>query len=352
MWIEIWPWIVKNVKLSDIISAATAVVLFFTLFAIIRQLRLNDKISRAQFGIEIMDKLRTEDWKNRLKEIYQAKDDELKKDGKLVPEAEFTLDKFEWVGIMLNENIFPPNIVMKLIEGLPIRVWYKLDRVGFVKMRRKKRGHYARYAEYFTKKSIEYQIKYKPMEEWTKLDTEDEEAISSKIIKKKELISSQELRRLNRIREIRAIFEKELNYGYPFECSDELEVALQSGDIDKIKEIFLINKKELRGAITILNPLKLYDTKLILNLRTNNWILERLKRISRLFNNKWISERRKKRILSLINNKWISKLRENKWKIIAGKREYTIVKSIDKMYDCKGYEMWYRDVVKSIKSIS
>ena len=233
---------------------------------------------------------------------------------------------------MRNEHIFSIDIVMKLVGGLPIRVWYKLDKVGFIKDKREQRGHYARYAEYFTKKSIEYQIEYQPMEEWTKLN--ENKDVLNELIKKK-LISLKELRRLNFWRQFHALTNKKLNYGYPLEG---LEEALEKNDIIEIKE----NLSEIKiqfddKPIIILNHSKLFNNTLILKLSKDHRILEQCK-------NEQVSK--------LCNNKWISKLCKNKLKIIAGEREYVIVKADDKMYYCKGYEMWYRNIVKSIKEIS
>lgn len=333
MLIKIWQWwsTVSLDPINDILLAVTAVILLLTLLVIIYQLHQSLKISRMQYGVLIMQELRTEKWREIFKNIYQAKNDEINDERKYLPEVEYALDKFEWVGTMLDEHIFYTDLVMKLIGGLPIRVWYKLDEVGFVKKRRKERGHYAIFAEDFTKKSIEYQIKNMPMEEWTKLDNKD---ILTELVKKK-LISSKELWWLNLTRKKNSIRNRKLNYGYPLKSSKKLEEALQNNDNKTIYKFFLESMME--SNITneyILDQSKLCDHELNLMLRNNY-------SISELRNNKLILESH--------NYCRIIELRKNKWKVIVGKRDYTIVKSGDKMYNFKGYEIWYRDIFKSIK---
>ena len=94
-------------------------------------------------------------------------------------------------------------------------------------------------------------------------------------------------------------------------------------------------------TIIILNPSKLCDNKLFLKLSNNKLFLK-------LSNNEMFLKLRKDPVIlklcnsKLCDNKWISKLRNNKWKIISGKKEHVIVKSDDKMYECKSYEIWYR----------
>ena len=96
IWIEIWQRLleVSSSSLNNVILVVTAFIFLAELLLISRQLRLTNKSSQAQFGIDIMKELRTEDWRNKFNEIYQAKDDELKTDEKIVQNAEFALDKF------------------------------------------------------------------------------------------------------------------------------------------------------------------------------------------------------------------------------------------------------------------
>ena len=216
--------------IQNIILSVTAVILLWTLNNSRRNLK-------DRFGIKITQELRYPDWTKRFNKIYNAKKEDLELGGKLQFEAQYTLDKLEWVGTMLRENLFSTNMVMELIGALPLRIWYTLDKVEFVEMRRKERGHYARNAEYFTTKSIEYQIKYKPMEEWTKLG---HDIILTDLIKKK-LINLKELYKLNFSRQIRAITKDEkLKYGSPFDlylfCWEEIQVNEK-----KIKEFLIMN---------------------------------------------------------------------------------------------------------------
>ena len=54
-----------------------------------------------------------------------------------------------------------------MFGGWPIRAWYRLG--SYVIEKREQSGHYARYVEDFTKRSIKYQMKHYPKKEWTRL---------------------------------------------------------------------------------------------------------------------------------------------------------------------------------------
>ena len=226
--------------LSDYFGLVTAFFLSCTVLITLLQLRATQTRDKAQYGIDIMKELRTKEWKERLGKIYSTNDSQLN-GGELESEAEYTLDKLEWVGIMLKEKVFPLNLVMKLIGGLPVRVWFKLFRL--VDEKREERGHYAIYVEYFTKRALKYQIEYYPMGEWTKLRTEE---ILSELIIKGKLITVWILRLIYFKRWFHAI-GTDLNHRYVFSIdaattsSSDFVDALKNNKVEEISEIFRDN---------------------------------------------------------------------------------------------------------------
>lgn len=226
--------------LSGHLGLLTAFILSGTFLITFLQLRSAQTRYKAQYGIDIMKELRTKEWRDRLRRIYSADYSRLK-GTELESEAEYTLDKLEWVGIMLKEKVFPLNLVMMLIGGLPVRVWYKLFML--VDEKREERGHYAIYVEYFTKRALKYQIEYYPMGEWTKLGTEE---ILSELIIKGNLITVWILRLIYFKRWFHAI-GTDLNHRCVFSIdaattsSSDFVDALKNNKVEEISEIFRDN---------------------------------------------------------------------------------------------------------------
>jgi len=282
----------RGVDLSIIIALVTAFFLGGTFI-------WNKRSAQARFGVEISGTLRTEEWLDKFKKIYHS--------GKLTPEAELALDKLEWIGIMIRRRIFQMDLVMELLGGLPLRIWYCLS--SEIIQTRIERGHYAINAEYFAKKALIYQIKKEPMYRWTKLTKDNEPTI--KVIDglltvrnpEERLIGIWGLRYCNLVRHLHALnpFKwKNLKRGYPFMDSEGLEGAL-------------INKK-------------------------NNEILEIFKRED------------------IIPNEGDTTLHVNKWsnkgyKVVVYDTKYKIAKSKHKFYIEGGYKLWYKKKKKEFIKI-
>lgn len=297
MWIEILRsgmTFLASILLNNL-GLITAIFLFGSLFITFLQLRSTQRSSKAQYGINIMQELRTKEWRNRLHSIYHSNYNTLK-GTELEFEAEYTLDRLEWVGIMLKKKVFPLDLVMMLIGGLPVRVWYKLSRL--VDDKRGERGHYARYAEFFAKISLKYQIERYPMEEWTRLGDIE---IFSDLISKAKLISIPLLRWINLKRWFRAR-GKNLNHRHVFSLDA--------------------------------------DTKPSKNFFENAVINDEVEKISKIFSDENINLKNIK-ASQLCYNKWLIKGKEN-----GKKGRYVLLSTENELdvYDCNGYKKWYREI--------
>jgi len=146
----------------------------------------------AQLAVQLYQQFHTPDTKQDFDKIYKLTPTILKEWERAgqVTEVEYTLDSLEMLGILINRGIFDEALAIKLFGGWPIRAWSRLS--GYVKRKRKERGHYARYAEDFAKRSIKYQIEHDPKDEWTSLTIRARKKENLVEDLAKELLSSRE----------------------------------------------------------------------------------------------------------------------------------------------------------------
>lgn len=174
----------------------------FTVF----QLRAMRRSRDMQFSVQVLQELRAPEWVARYQQLYNApRDVQAQERHACRQDFERILDRLEWIGIMIARRSVPGELAALLIGGLPLRCWYML--YEYIRRRRDERGHYARYVEDFTKRSVKFQIVYQPYKEWTKLKIRDEpeielvpELIKMKILSEKELRWAKFKRRLQSIR--------------------------------------------------------------------------------------------------------------------------------------------------------
>lgn len=199
-------WIKTNPDLTTTI--VTCIIAFVAILGVIlslHQLKSMRRSSDLQFAMQVMQELRSLEWTEKFKRIYDIQElNQIKTDNYLRNDSERALDRLEYVGIMLARGYIPEDLTVKLIGGLPLRCWYKLGE--YVKEVRKERGHYARFMEDFVKRSLKFQIAYEPKEEWTKLNGKE---LVHELLKMN-IITIRELKILKFKRHLRSMLNHEL----------------------------------------------------------------------------------------------------------------------------------------------
>ena len=198
-------------------AVATSILAVGIVFVFL-QVRQAKRGTHAQLAVSLFKELRDKNILDTFREIYRLKPNDIrrlltsteKKDVKLACSIEGVLDKFELLGALVAQGIIDERIAIESYGGPPVlRCLYQLGE-NYIKEIRKQRGLFSKYVEDFAKRTVKYQIKHAPKDEWIHFLKEiplkrSEDRINLIEELKDKLLSSWELRWAKLIRRLRSI---------------------------------------------------------------------------------------------------------------------------------------------------
>lgn len=125
------------------------------------------KSINAQVAVELFKELRSEDTKKTLRYIYNLSSKRISENfDKLPYKVKHITDKFELLGVLVNEGIVDERLAIETYAGPPVlKCWYQLGEC-YIKEMRKKRGLFGKYFEDFAARTFMYQRDNSPKSEW------------------------------------------------------------------------------------------------------------------------------------------------------------------------------------------
>ena len=200
-----WNW-------EAVAGFVAAGILVLTLIFAWFQVREMRRGRNAELVVQLYQQSRTTAAKQELEKVYKQSSEILEewhqKDQDV--EIENILDRLEMLGILTSQRFFDEELAIKLFGGMPIRSWYCLR--SYIENRRNEQGHYARCVQESAKRSIKYQIKHYPENEWTRLkkDGSPEKNLIQELQKDTLLLSPRERWIAHGKRWVRGLFDKRL----------------------------------------------------------------------------------------------------------------------------------------------
>ena len=149
------------------ISTSVGVLLIIaSLIFAARQVREAERGRHATFIIDLYKVLRSPESLDTARKIYK-----LKNIDEITPQLrigiEHIMDNLELLGLLVATGLADKGLSLRLMRAQPLRCWYKLEQ--FILNVRTEQGHYARFLEDYVIRSVKYQTKKVPKEQWTKL---------------------------------------------------------------------------------------------------------------------------------------------------------------------------------------
>jgi len=170
----------------------------------------------AQVAVDLFQELRSDRTLKILRFIYSLKADE---DVQKLPSIDkhsidHVLDRLEMLGALVAQGIVNDRLAIEAYGGPPVlKCWYKLR--GYINSVRDDRGLFCKYVEDFARRTVAYQIKHAPKDEWIHFLKEipvkrDEDRVNLIETLKSELLSKKELRIAKLKRTLRSTCNKSL----------------------------------------------------------------------------------------------------------------------------------------------
>jgi len=172
--------------------------------------------TNAEVAVELFRGLRSAEMLETLRFIYRLKPKDIRNLHAIDKNnIESVLDKFELLGALVKQGIIDDRLAIEAYGGPPVlKCWYQLGE-NYIKEIRKQRGLFCKYVEDFARRTMKYQIKHAPKDEWVHFLKEtpvkrDEDRINLIETLKDELLSPRERRQAMCIRHLRSIYKPAL----------------------------------------------------------------------------------------------------------------------------------------------
>ena len=151
----------------NMIAAIATWVLAGGIFFVFWQIMEARRSTHAQVAVDLFQELRSDRTLEILRFIYSLKADE---DVQKLPSIDkhsidHVLDRLEMLGALVAQGIVNDRLAIEAYGGPPVlKCWYKLR--GYIKSVRDDRGLFCKYVEDFARRTVAYQIKHAPKDEW------------------------------------------------------------------------------------------------------------------------------------------------------------------------------------------
>jgi len=210
-WNWTWDWNMLGVFATWVLAGG----IFFVFWQIMEARRSTN----AEVAVGLSQELRDKDVLNTLREIYEHKPSDLKRlvnsskenDKELRHRIEHVLDKLELLGALAAQGIIEEQIAIEVYGGpTALKCWYQLQE--FIDGVRADRGIFCKYVQDFTKRTLKFQIKHYPKEQWTRFHRGDKGGWENVIeeLLKGELLSPCEQKQAMFFRHLRSIYKPAL----------------------------------------------------------------------------------------------------------------------------------------------
>ena len=138
------------------------------------QLQQARKSTKAQLAVELFRELRSDETLEKLRFIYGLKpreiinlpDEERERNKDKHDIIDHVLDRFELLGALVSQGIIDERLAIEAYGGPPVlKCWHQLGE-NYIKKIRSQRGLFCKYVEDFAKRTVKYQLKRVPKDEW------------------------------------------------------------------------------------------------------------------------------------------------------------------------------------------
>lgn len=130
--------------------------------------------THAQVAVELFRELRSNETLKNLRFIYGLKPEEIKdlldegpdQNKDKLEKIVHVLDRFELLGALVKQGIIDERLAIEAYGGPPVvKCWYQLGEL-YIKEIRKQRGLFCKYVQDFARRTVRYQLKRAPKDEW------------------------------------------------------------------------------------------------------------------------------------------------------------------------------------------
>ena len=137
------------------------------IFFVFWQIMEARRSTHAQVAVDLFRELRSDRTLEILRFIYNLKaEEDVQKLSSIDKHGiDHVLDRLEILGALVAHGIIDERIAIEAYGGPPVlKCWYKLR--GYINGVRNGRGLFCKYVEDFARRTVKYQIKHAPKDEW------------------------------------------------------------------------------------------------------------------------------------------------------------------------------------------